>query len=111
MVEKVQSLLNEKKYMEAVKLARNTAESAKKSLLKLKPALKKEEPEDMEEDIDEKLKTLIELIKRGEKVKVDVKRAKKLMIDARVALKENETGKARDLLNLCHVARAPGRDA
>ena len=98
MMAKVQSLHSEQEYMEAIELSKKTSEIAQNMLSELKTTVKKEEHAVLEGDIDEKLKTLVEFIKKGEEVKVDVNKTKTLMTEARKALKRDELEKAEELL-------------
>jgi hypothetical protein len=97
-VGQVKSLLDTKKFIEAGNLAKTAADDAESSILRLKATMKQKERMEKGEDANEKLKELIDLIKSGEKVKVDVKKAKALLTQARVAMKKNELDKANDLL-------------
>ncbi|UCE38215.1 MAG: hypothetical protein JSW00_02970 [Thermoplasmata archaeon] len=99
MVVKVESLVKEGSFVEAVQLARSAAEETEKSVTKLKSAIKKKEQTEKGKDVAEKLKALIELIKSGEQVRVNVKGAKALLTQARVAIKKNELNRAEELLS------------
>jgi len=146
MLAKVQFLLNERRYLEAVELARKTATDAERSELELKaikeekekivpevkiepeekielgekaePEMKIEpeekielgekvepemkiEPEEKigpEEGVSKQVKALVDLIKSGEEVQVNVKGAKELLTEARLAIKNSELSKAENLL-------------
>ncbi|UCE73902.1 MAG: hypothetical protein JSV56_12920 [Methanomassiliicoccales archaeon] len=93
----VQGLFNEKRYIEAVKLAKAAAEDTESAVIKLKSVLKKRETEE-EKDVTEKVKGLVELIKSGEEVKVNVKGTIALLTQARMAIKKNEYDKAEEYL-------------
>ncbi len=95
---KVQILVEQGKFIEAIKLARNAADETEKAVMKLKSALKKKAQTEKGKDVSDMLKSLIELIKSGEQVKVNVKGAKALLTQARVAIKKNELGRAEELL-------------
>lgn len=94
----VKILVEQGKFVEAIKLARNAADETEKAVVKLKSALKKKEQTEKGKDVSDMLKSLIELIKSGEQVKVNVKGAKALLTQARVAIKKNELGRAEQLL-------------
>jgi hypothetical protein len=95
---KVKILVEQGKFVEAIKLARNAADETEKAVMKLKSALKRKEQTEKGKDVSDMLKSLIELIKSGEQVKVNVKGAKALLTQARVAIKKNELGRAEELL-------------
>lgn len=94
----VKRLLDQGKFVEAIQFARGTAEDTEKAVLKLKSELKKKEQTEKGKDVSEMMRSLIELIKSGEQVKVNVKGAKALLTQARVAIKKNDLGRAEDLL-------------
>ncbi len=94
----VQTLLDEKRIIQAVEIAKTVSEETEKSVMKLKSVLKTKERSEKGKDVAEKLKALIELIKSGEQVKVNVKGAKSLLTQARVAIKKNELARAEELL-------------
>ncbi len=98
MLAKVQLLLNEGRYTEAMEIAKKTAEDAEKSVLELKTAMKREERTKQGKGIGEQAKALVELIKTGEEVQVNVRGAKELLTQARVAIKKRELSKAENLL-------------
>ncbi len=97
-VGQVRSMLDTKKFIEAANLAKTVADDAESSVLKLKASLKKKERMEKGDDANEMIKELIELIKSGEQVKMDVKKAKALLTQARVAMKKNELDTAKDFL-------------
>jgi hypothetical protein len=94
----VKILVEQGKFVEGIKLARTAADETEKAVVKLKSALKKKEQTEKGKDVSDMLKSLIELIKSGEQVKVNVKGAKALLTQARVAIKKNELGRAEQLL-------------
>jgi hypothetical protein len=99
MLAKVQLLLNERKYIKAVELAKKTAEEAEKVEEDLKATMKvEEEGEEAGKGVADQVRNLVELIKTGEEVKVNVKGAKALLTQARVAIKRNDLITAETLL-------------
>jgi hypothetical protein len=94
----VKILVEQGKFVEAIKLARNAADETEKAVVKLKSAIKRKEQSEKGKDVSDMLKSLIELIKSGEQVKVNVKGAKALLTQARVAIKKNELSRAEELL-------------
>ncbi len=94
---KVQLLLNERKYIKAVELAKKTAGEAEKAEEDLKATMKVEE-EEAGKGVADQVRNLVELIKTGEEVKVNVKGAKALLTQARVAIKGNDLITAETLL-------------
>ncbi|UCG69914.1 MAG: zinc ribbon domain-containing protein [Thermoplasmata archaeon] len=98
MLAKVQVQLNERKYTEAVELAKKVALDAEESIKKLKTEITEKEATEIGADVSEKLRSLIELIKSGEEVKVNVKGARTLLTEARVAINKNELDQAENLL-------------
>jgi hypothetical protein len=99
MLAKVQVQLNERKYTDAMELAKKAALNSEESIKKLKTEIKEKEEEDIGKDVSEKLRSLIELIKSGEEVKVNVKGARTLLTQARVAINKNELNEAETLLS------------
>ena len=97
-VSEVQTLLGRDKYIEAATLAQEVADNAENAVLKLKAALKKKEHAETGKDVNEKMESLVELIKSGEEVNVNVKRTKALLTQARMSVKKNELEKADELL-------------
>lgn len=95
---KVESLLKERKYGKAAALSSDLAKNAEMAVKKMKASLKKMQYMAKEDDVNERLKDLIDLIKSGEEVLVNVKKAKALLTQARVAMKRSEWEKAKDLL-------------
>ncbi len=98
MLAKVQLLLNERNYLKAVELAKKTAEEAEKAEEDLKATMKVEEEEEAGKGVADQVRNLVELIKTGEEVKVNVKGAKTLLTQARVAIKRNDLITAETLL-------------
>lgn len=98
MLAKVQLLLNERKYIKAGELAKKTAGEAVKAEEDLKATMKVEEEEEAGKGVAEQVRNLVELIKTGEEVKVNVKGAKTLLTQARVAIKSNDLITAETLL-------------
>jgi hypothetical protein len=94
----VQSLLGNRKLAEAVKIARSAADETEKAVMQYKSSLQKKEKSEKGKDVAVKLKVLIELIKSGEQVMVNVKGAKALLTQARLAIKKNELEGAEELL-------------
>ncbi len=90
-------LLNERKYIKAVELAKKTAGEAEKAEEDLKATMKVEE-EEAGKGVADQVRNLVELIKTGEEVKVNVKGAKALLTQARVAIKGNDLITAETLL-------------
>lgn len=97
-VDEVQTLLDTMKFIEAATIAQEAADNAENEVLKLKASLKKKEYAETGKNVDEKMKSLVELIKSGEDVKVNVKRTKALLTQARMAVKKNELEKADEFL-------------
>jgi len=96
---KVQLLLNDRRFSEAIELAKRAAENAENAVLEMKAEMKKREPIGEEEkNVEKSAEELVELIKMGEEVKVNVKQAKTFLTQARVAIKKNEISKAENLL-------------
>ena len=98
MLANVQLLLNEGRYTEAMEIAKKTAEDAEKSVSELKTIMKREERTKQGKGIGEQAKALVELIKTGEEVQVNVRGAKELLTQARMAIKKRELSKAENLL-------------
>lgn len=94
----IQLLLQDEKFIDSATLAQEVADSAENAVLKLKAALKKKEYTETGKDVNEKMESLIELIKSGEEVNVNVKRTKALLTQARMSIKKNELEKAENLL-------------
>lgn len=86
----VQNLLNDGEFIEAASRAQEVADNAENAVLKLKAALKKREHLETGKDVNEKMESLVELIKSGEEVNVNVKRTKALLTQARLSIKKNE---------------------
>ncbi|UCF08244.1 MAG: hypothetical protein JSW28_00705 [Thermoplasmata archaeon] len=97
-VGEVQTLLDTLKFIEAATIAQEAADNAENEVLKLKASLKKKEYAEAGKDVNEKMISLVELIKSGEDVKVNVKRTKALLTQARMAVKKNELEKAEEFL-------------
>jgi hypothetical protein len=98
-VMEVQLKLKDENFIDAATLAQDVADSAENAVLKLKAALKKKEHVETGKDVNEKLESLVELIKSGEEVNVNVKRTKALLTQARMSIKKNELEKAEELLS------------
>ncbi len=94
----VQNNLKDENFIDSATLAQEVADNAENAVLKLKAALKQKEHSETGKDVNEKMESLIELIKSGEEVNVNVKRTKALMTQARMSIKKNELEKAEDLL-------------
>jgi hypothetical protein len=94
----VQNNLKDEKFIDSATLAQEVADNAENAVLKLKAALKQKEHSETGKDVNEKMASLIELIKSGEEVNVNVKRTKALLTQARMSIKKNELEKAEDLL-------------
>jgi hypothetical protein len=97
MVENIHALVNSRQLIDAAKMARATSEKTEESINKLKSILK-EKKSDEEKDVTEKVANLVDLIKSGEEVKVNVKGAIDLLTQARVAIKRSEFTKADEYL-------------
>lgn len=93
MLKRVQALLDNNRYIEAAKFAKTTSVRMEESIMKYKSVLK-EKKSDEEKDVTEKVRNLVDLIKSGEEVKVNVKGTKNLLTQARVAIKKNEWNQA-----------------
>lgn len=98
MLTKVQGLLDGKKPIEAAKMAKAISVRTEESIMKYKSVLK-EKKSDEEKDVTEKVRNLVDLIKSGEEVKVNVKGTKDLLTQARVSIKKNEWNQAETYLN------------
>lgn len=98
MVGNVQTLVESHKLIEAAKMAKATTDKTEDSINLLKSRLK-EKKSDEEKDVSEKVANLVDLIKSGEEVKVNVKGAIDLLTKARVAIKKGEFVQAEDYLN------------
>jgi hypothetical protein len=97
MLKKIQALLDNNKHIEAAKLAKTTSMRTEESVMKFKSVLK-EKKSDEEKDVTEKVRNLVDLIKSGEEVKVNVKGTKNLLTQARLAIKKNEWNQAETYL-------------
>ena len=97
-VNEINLLISDEKFIDAATLAQEVADNAENAVLKLKAALKKKEHTETGKDVNEKLESLVELIKSGDEVNVKVKCTKALLTQARMSVKKNELEKAEELL-------------
>ena len=89
MLKRMQTLLDDNKHIEAAKMAKTASVRTEESIMKFKSVLK-EKTSDEEKDVTEKVRNLVDLIKSGEEVKVNVKGTKNLLTQARFSIIKNE---------------------
>jgi tetratricopeptide (TPR) repeat protein len=98
MVDNIKTLVDSKRLIEAAKMAKATSDKTEESINLLKSRLK-EKKSDEEKDVTEKVANLVDLIKSGEEVKVNVKGAIDLLTQARVSIKKGDFDQAEEYLN------------
>jgi hypothetical protein len=98
MLVRVQALVDKNMHIEAAKMAKTTSAKTEEAIMKYKSVLK-DKKSDEEKDVTEKVRNLVDLIKSGEEVKVNVKGTKNLLTQARLAIKKNEWNQAETYLN------------
>jgi hypothetical protein len=98
MVKQVKALSTDGKIIEGARLAKSTSERTEQSILRLKSTLKEKHSGDDEKDVNGKVADLVDLIKSGEEVKVNVKGAITLLTQARMAIKKAEYSQAEEYL-------------
>lgn len=97
MVDEVRALVNSRSFIEAAKKVRATSEQTEQIIVQLKSKLRERKSDDAS-DVNEKVENLVNLIKSGEEVKVNVKGAISFLTEARRAIKENNYEKAEEYL-------------
>jgi hypothetical protein len=97
MVDEVRALVNGKSFIEAAKKVKTTSDHTEQTIMQLKSQLR-EKKTDEASDVNEKVANLVDLIKSGEEVKVNVKGAISLLTEARKAIKESDYDKAEEYL-------------
>jgi cellobiose-specific phosphotransferase system component IIA len=97
MVDEVRALVNSRNFIDAAKKVKTTSDHTEQTIMQLKSQLR-EKKSDEETDVNEKVANLVDLIKSGEEVKVNVKGAITLLTEARKAIKETNYNKAEEYL-------------
>jgi cellobiose-specific phosphotransferase system component IIA len=97
MVDEVRALVNRRNFIDAEKKVKSTSDHTEQTILQLKSPLR-EKKTDEASDVNEKVANLVDLIKSGEEVKVNVKGTISLLTEARKAIKESNYDKAEEYL-------------
>ncbi len=97
MVDEVRALVNGKNFIEAAKKVKTTSDHTEQTIMQLKSQLR-EKKTDEASDVNQKVANLVDLIKSGEEVKVNVKGAISFLTEARKAIKEGDYEKAEEYL-------------